>query len=101
YAVKGYNQSSSVSSYDPHTEHEFALYDTNPNDVSVKNEDLAAFLQGNRNQIQNQQNSAIVNGAFNALGSMVAVRGAQQGMTQLGEQSAHMCRMQELANTEL
>ena len=101
YAVKGYNQSSSVSSYDPHTEHEFALYDTNPNDVSVKNEYLAAFLQGNRNQIQNQQNSAIVNGAFNALGSMVAVRGAQQGMNQLGEQSATLSGMQGLANTAL
>ena len=101
YSVKGYNQSSSVSSYDPHTEHEFALYDTNPNDVSVKNEYLAAFLQGNRNQIQNQQNSAIVNGAFNALGSMISVRGAQQVMNQTGEQLSTLSGMQGLANTAL
>src|SRR5699024_12511355 len=68
---------------------------------AVKNQYHAAFQQGKRNQRQNQQNSASVNGAINALRPMVADRGDQQGTNQLGEQSAQLSGMQGLANTAL
>jgi hypothetical protein len=34
----------------------------NPNDLPILTDMLGAFLQGNRNSIQNQKNSTIFNG---------------------------------------
>lgn len=83
YSVKNYNQDSESVHYLPQTEHEFALIDNNPNDVSVLNEHLAAFLQGNRNQIQNQQNVALTQGVFSALSGGIGVAGARETSTVL------------------
>lgn len=46
---------------------ESALISNIPNDVTVINDFLAAFLQGNRNQIQNQETSIMFNGVMNGL----------------------------------
>ena len=71
YNVKGYNMVNGVTLYAKQIENQHALVDNNPQDISVKNELLSAFLQGNRNQIANQRESA----EFNAMS------GFAQGLT--------------------
>jgi hypothetical protein len=55
---------------------ENSVINNNPNDVPILNDNLAAFLQGNRNTIQNQKNSIMFNGAMstanNTLGALVS-----------------------------
>jgi len=50
---------------------------TNPQDIPIITDMLSAFLQGNRNSIENQQNSIMWNGAMNAIGG--AIGGATTG----------------------
>lgn len=55
---------------------EHALINNSPNDISILNDFLSAYLQGNRNQIENQKSAIIWNGTIGALtGAMVG--GAQ------------------------
>lgn len=53
------------------TSNESALINSNPSDVPVLNDYLAAFLQGNRNSIENQKNSVMWNGIMGALGGSI------------------------------
>jgi len=67
-AIDGYN--SEVMAVDPITEftsNDHAVIDNQPNDVSVINDYLTAFLQGNKNQIKNQTDSIQFNGIMNGL----------------------------------
>lgn len=57
---------------------ESALISNVPNDVTVINDYLSAFLQGNRNQIENQENSILFNGVMN--GIQAGVSGAGSAM---------------------
>lgn len=55
---------------------EHALINNSPNDISILNDFLSAYLQGNRNQIENQKSAIMWNGTIGALtGGMVG--GAQ------------------------
>lgn len=53
------------------------MINTNPQDISIISDMLSAFLQGNRNSIENQQNSIMWNGVMDAIGG--AVGGATSG----------------------
>lgn len=66
YNVKHYNQVDGDSIYARQLENEDALIDNNPHDVTVRNDNLAAFLQGNRNQIANQRESIMLNASTGA-----------------------------------
>lgn len=66
YNVKHYNQVDGDSIYARQLENENALIDNNPHDVTVRNDNLAAFLQGNRNQIANQRESIMLNASTGA-----------------------------------
>ena len=57
YNVKGYNMVNGDTLYAKQIENQHSLIDNNPQDISVKNELLSAFLQGNRNQIASQRES--------------------------------------------
>lgn len=57
---------------------ESALVSNVPNDITVINDYLSAFLQGNRNQIENQENSALFNGVMN--GIQAGISGAGSAM---------------------
>ena len=69
YGIKNYNND--------HTTHgveradESALISNAPSDIPIINDMLSAFLQGNRNSIQNQKNSIVWNGIFGAVGGLL------------------------------
>lgn len=69
YNLPNYNHSNSDGQAE-YTSNETALINTNPCDVPVITDYLAAYLQGNRNSIENQKASILWNGAFSAIGSI-------------------------------
>jgi hypothetical protein len=94
---------------------EKALIDQNPNDIPVLVDSLAAYIQGNRNSIQNQKNQLFfngvmtgINGAVNtAMGSMMmgeagAIQGVGQVVQGLGnnlfQQQAINAKQQDISN---
>jgi hypothetical protein len=50
---------------------ENAVLNNNPNDLPIITDMLSAYLQGNRNSIQNQLNSTIFNGWMDTMGSVM------------------------------
>lgn len=66
YSVKNYNSDGSFD--DQSSAHEHSLINNSPSDIPIINDMLAAFLQGNRNSIQNQLDSTVWNGITGALG---------------------------------
>jgi hypothetical protein len=51
---------------------ENAVMNINPNDLPILTDMLGAFLQGNRNSIQNQLNSTIFSGWLDTLGGLIS-----------------------------
>lgn len=47
---------------------EYGLINSNPNDVPIITDLLAAYLQGNRNSIENQTNQTVFNGVMGVVG---------------------------------
>ena len=87
YGIKDYN--SYDETYANQRSNENALISNTPNDLPVINDMLAAFLQGNRNSIQNQKNSVVWNGVMSAIGSTIggtssAMSGNAVGVAQSG-----------------
>lgn len=58
------------------TEHEHALIDQQPNDISIKNEHLAAFIQGNKNQLSLERTQSMANAVFSVANSGIGIAGA-------------------------
>ena len=58
------------------TEHEHALIDQTPNDISIKNEHLAAFIQGNKNQLSLERTQSMANAVFSVANGGIGVWGA-------------------------
>jgi hypothetical protein len=67
YGLKGYNMDGLDMREEMSDEH--ALINTTPNDIPIITDMLSAYLQGNRNSIQNQRNSAVFNGTMGILSS--------------------------------
>jgi hypothetical protein len=68
---------------------ENAVLNNNPNDLPILTDMLGAFLQGNRNSIQNQLNSTIFSGYMNTMSGVIsgassAVSGNAQGVVSSG-----------------
>lgn len=68
---------------------EHSLINNSSNDVPIITDYLSAYLQGNKNQLENQKNSILFNGAMNAISGasgMIggAVGGASAGATRGG-----------------
>ena len=79
YNVPDYNHSSTDGQRGL-TSNESALINNNASDLPIINDYLAAYLQGNRNAIENQKNSIVWNGIFGALGSISGgAQSVQQG----------------------
>ncbi len=70
YAVKDYNLPSGTG-YQDHISDETALIDNTPSDVPIITDMLAAYMQGNRNSLQNQKNSTIFNGVMDSVGGAI------------------------------
>jgi hypothetical protein len=68
---------------------ENAVLNNNPNDLPILTDMLGAFLQGNRNSIQNQLNSTIFSGYMNTMSGVIsgassAATGNAQGVVSSG-----------------
>jgi hypothetical protein len=50
---------------------EHSLINNNPNDIPIVTDMLSAFLQGNKNQIQTQKDSAVFQGVNSVVGSII------------------------------
>ena len=79
YSVAAYNTGQSGLSNDEKLQISLGsgFLNTNPQDVPIITDLLSAYLQGNRNSIENQQNSILFNGLLNTVGG--AVSGATNG----------------------
>lgn len=55
---------------------EYALFNTSSNDIPIINDMLTAFLQGNKNSIENQKSSILFNGTMNTLSSGLGMVGS-------------------------
>lgn len=88
YSIEEYNTEvldSQASKYSLET----GLQNINPNDIPIINDFLAAYLQGNRNSIENQKASINFNGLMSVLGSGVSgvssgLGGSYSGVAQSG-----------------
>jgi hypothetical protein len=69
---------------------EFSLINNNPNDVPIITDLLSAYLQGNKNSLQNQQNQILFRGLTGAVGGLVGgiarggLGGLGSGATEMG-----------------
>jgi hypothetical protein len=68
---------------------ENAVMNNNPNDLPILTDMLGAFLQGNRNSIQNQLNSSVFGGFLHTITSLItggasAAAGSAQGVASSG-----------------
>jgi hypothetical protein len=67
---------------------ENAVMNTNANDLPIITDMLGAFLQGNRNSIQNQLNSTIFSGFLETLGGLVGLAGSAATGSAVGATSS-------------
>src|SRR5690625_969263 len=74
YGIKDYNNDEET--FDVERADESALISNPPSDLPIINDMLSAFLQGNRNSIQNQKNSILWNGVFGAIGNLTGGSGS-------------------------
>src|SRR5699024_9291682 len=80
---------------------ENALINNNPNDVPIITDMLSAYLQGNRNSLENQKNSIVFNGIMGVFGA--GVGGVASGLARnpVGVASASANIIQGAGNTVL
>lgn len=102
YAVQDYNRSDSVTS-DEHEaiENEHAIVDNSPDDITVLNDHLAAFLQGNKNSLNNQKAQIGFNTAMGSLGQFVAGASAGASKNPYGVATATLGLVQGLGQSVL
>src|SRR5699024_9749562 len=74
YGIKEYNNDDVT--HDVERADETALISNAPSDLPIINDMLSAFLQGNRNSIQNQKNSIILNGVLGGIGNLTGGTGS-------------------------
>jgi len=80
---------------------EASIINNNPNDVPILNDYLSAYLQGNKNSIQNQKDSIQFNGAMNGVGSALSGVGSAINRNPLGVAQAGTDAVQGAGNTVL
>lgn len=102
YTVNRYN-TGKVENTDltKRAELESSLISNNPSDVPILNDYLAAYLQGNRNSIQNQKDSIMFNGAMNGVGSALSGVGSAINRNPVGVAQAGADAVQGAGNTVL
>lgn len=77
YTVEQYNNGSSISgTMLERLSLEHSLINNNPNDVPILTDLLAAYLQGNRNSLQNQVESIGLNTTANAISGTISAVGS-------------------------
>jgi hypothetical protein len=80
---------------------EFALINNEPNDIPIVADMLSAYLQGNRNSLQNQKNSIVFNGIFGSLGAGVGASASAMALNPLGIAAGGINFVQGMGNMAL
>lgn len=80
---------------------EASIINNKPNDVPILNDYLAAYLQGNKNSIQNQQDSIMFNGTMGGVSSALGGVGAAINRNPMGVAGAATDAVQGAGNTVL
>jgi hypothetical protein len=99
YGLQDYNFN--ANGLKPQLADEFALINNEPNDVPIITDLLSAYLQGNRNSIQNQKNSILFNGVMNNFGSFFGGVSSAANRNVLGVANAGTNMIQGTGNTLL
>jgi hypothetical protein len=74
FGIKDYNYGSDADAdLKESMSDEFSLINNTPNDIPILNDMLAAFLQGNRNSLQNQRNQIEFNGIANGISNGIGI----------------------------
>lgn len=75
YGIDRYSTRGTETVYQK-TNNEHALFNTSSNDIPIINDMLTAFLQGNKNSIENQKSSILFNGSMNAVSNGLSMLGS-------------------------
>lgn len=75
YGIDKYSTRGTSTVYQK-TNNEHALFNTSSNDIPIINDMLTAFLQGNKNSIENQKSSILFNGSMNAVSNGLSMLGS-------------------------
>lgn len=75
YGIDKYSTRGTETVYQK-TNNEHALFNTSSNDIPIINDMLTAFLQGNKNSIENQKSSILFNGSMNAVSNGLSMLGS-------------------------
>lgn len=75
YGIDKYSTPGTSTVYQK-TNNEHALFNTSSNDIPIINDMLTAFLQGNKNSIENQKSSILFNGSMNAVSNGLSMLGS-------------------------
>jgi hypothetical protein len=80
---------------------EHTIINNNPNDIPIVTDMLSAYLQGNRNSLENQKNSIIFNGAMGAVGNTIGATASGLTGNAMGVASGGVGIIQGAGNTVL
>jgi hypothetical protein len=100
YGIQDYNFD--ANGMKPQLSDEFALINNTPNDVPIITDLLAAYLQGNRNSLENQKAGIIWNQVFGSIGNamtknpMGIIHGVGNGYLQM---QGLLAKQADIANT--
>lgn len=78
YTIQDYNNRTESTN---HLDNQYGLININPNDIPVITELISAYLQGNKNSIQNQRDTIMWNGATGLAQNAVGVMGSGASVT--------------------
>lgn len=102
YGIEKYNyRAQSQSLTMQQVSNEYALINNNPSNVPILNDLLSAFLQGNRNTIENQKNSVLFNAVANMFGGLTAGVGALAKRNPVGLVASGIGSLQGMGNSVL
>lgn len=89
YSVQDYNADSSLSGGNRLTASlDSSLINNNPNDIAILNDYLSAYLQGNKNSLENQKSSILFNGIMGMIGGGISAGASAAGGSALGMASS-------------
>lgn len=83
------------------TSNESALINNNPSDIPIINDMLSAFLQGNRNSLENQKDSIVWNGVMGAIGDGIGATVSARSGNPVGVASSGVGMAQGVGNSVL
>jgi hypothetical protein len=99
YGIQAYNSDTNDNKL--YVSDEFALINNEPSDIPVLDDNLAAFLQGHRNSINNQKTSILWNGTMNGIHNGTGAVGSLATGNLIGAIQSGTSYVQGLGNTNL